>query len=149
MIIGEVNTSFRAGFYCRKTRSVAMLRLISGWELDVERGPDWLLVKVRSPHRQHRDLPPLSELLWSVLEQHFIYRLVLELDQIRATDAPVVDELLKLHDRIATHGGVMRICGLSPENRQLLAERQASDRFVPYQNRQEALPGSGLPHQPR
>ena len=50
------------------------------WELDVERGPNWLLVKVRTPLGKPWEMLPLADTLRSLLEGHFTYRLVLELD---------------------------------------------------------------------
>ena len=126
-----------------------MLKVIPGWELDVDRGPDCLLVKVRKPRQRAGTPPPLAEVLWSVVEQHFIYRLVVELDQIKALDDSILDQLLLLHDRIAEHGGLMRICGLAPRCRQRLLERQLDDRLVPYQDREEAVMASAMPRRPR
>ena len=126
-----------------------MLKVIPGWELDVDRGPDCLLVKVRKPRQKAGSRPPLAEVLWSILEQHFTYRLVVELDQIKALDDAILDQLLLLHDRIADHGGLMRICGLSPRSRRLLLGRQLDDRLVPYQDREEAMMASAMPRRPR
>ena len=59
-----------------------MLTVASGCTLDVERGPDWLLVRIRNLDRAEPETP-LAEQLWALLEQHFTYRLVLELDEVR------------------------------------------------------------------
>ncbi len=126
-----------------------MLKVIPGWELDVERGPDCLLVKVRKPRRSGGTLAPLDEVLWSVLDQHFIYRLVLELDQVKSLSEEIVDQLLSLHDRIEARGGLMRICGLAPRSRRMLLDRQANDRLIPYHDVEEAMMGSVAPRRPR
>ena len=60
-----------------------MLAVAPGCELEVERGPGWLLVRIANLDLAEFDTPPLAERVWSVLQQHFTYRLVLELDQIR------------------------------------------------------------------
>lgn len=124
-----------------------MLTLMSGWELEVDRGPDCLLVKVRKPRRSAGSLIPLDEALWSILEQHFIYRLVLELDQIKSLNDEILDQLLALHDRISARGGLMRICGLTPQNCRLL--RQLDDRLVAYHDPEEAMMGTLTPRRPR
>ena len=55
-----------------------MLPLAPGWNLEVERGPDWLIVKLHCLPDNVWDAPPLADLLWALVEQHFTYRLVLE-----------------------------------------------------------------------
>jgi hypothetical protein len=126
-----------------------MLKVIPGWELDVDRGPDCLLVKVRKPRRSAGSLAPLDEVLWSILDQHFTYRLVLELDQIKSFTDEILDQLLDLRDRISARGGMMRIWGLTPHNRRLLLERQVDDRLIPYQDLEEAMMASAAPRRPR
>jgi len=126
-----------------------MLKLCPGWELDVDRGPAWLLVRVHRPRQPMADAPPLSEVVWSLLEQDFIYRVVLELNELRRLDDRLIEQLIDLHDRIAAHGGLLRLCGLSPYNRRLLLERGLDDRFVPYEDREEAVMGDHLPRLPR
>jgi len=126
-----------------------MLKVIPGWELDVERGPGCLLVKVRKPRRSGGSLAPLDEELWSILDQHLTYRVVLELDQVKSLSAEILDQLLSLHARLEAHGGLMRICGLSPRNRRLLLERQVNDRLIPYHDVEEAVMGSVAPRRPR
>jgi len=126
-----------------------MLKINHGWELNVERGPDWLLVQVRPPRAGARRVPSLADVLWSLLEQHFTYRLVLELDQLKVLDDELLDQLAEVHDRVMAHGGLMRLCGLSPENRRILFDRRFDDRFVAYEDREEAVLGDSLPRHPR
>ncbi len=126
-----------------------MLKTCSGWELETERGPDWLIVKVKRPAKEAIASYPLADVLWSLLEQHFTHRLVLELDQIKNLDDAMIEQLLQLHDRIAEHGGLMRVCGLSADNRRALLTRQHDGCFVPYVSREDAVSGASLPRHPR
>lgn len=126
-----------------------MLAVAPGCELEIERGPDWLLVRVADLDQAQLDLPSLAERIWDVLRQHFTYRLVLELDQIRLLSSRLIAQLVLLHRRIEEHGGVMRLCGLSPINRQVLHTCRLDDRFAPYQDRQEAVMGRNHPIRPR
>ena len=126
-----------------------MLTTTAAWDLDVERGPDWLIVKVRRHRSGARVAPLLATTLWELMEQHFTHRLVLELNEVSVLDDRLIEELLDLHERICHRGGVMRVCGLSPQNRNKLLERHAADCFVPYTDREEAVHGAALPHQPR
>jgi anti-anti-sigma factor len=126
-----------------------MLAVAPGCELEVERGPDWLLVRVADLDPADSETSPLAERVWDVLRQHFTYRLVLELDQIRLLTSRLVGQLVQLHRRIEQHGGVMRLCGLSPHNRQVLRTCRLEHRLMPYHDRQEAVLGYERPSQPR
>lgn len=126
-----------------------MLALAPVCELDVERGPDWVMIRVGDIDPAVAESSPLAERLWHVLRQHFTYRLVLELDQIRVLTSRLIGQLLQLQRRIEERGGVIRLCGLSPENRQVLRTCRLEHRFRPYRNRQEAVMGYERPSQPR
>ena len=57
------------------------LRVVSpGWDLEVERGPDWLFVRLGSYPVADSDMPSLAGEIWSILDRCFVYRLVLQLD---------------------------------------------------------------------
>jgi anti-anti-sigma regulatory factor len=123
-----------------------MLTSAGGCDLAVERGPDWLLVRLRNFDFLAPDAPPLAEQLWSLLQQHFTYRLVLELDDVRL-NGPLIEQLAQLYRQIEEHDGVLRLCGLSPGSRQVLHASHLDDRLRPYEDRQEAV--WGRPHLPR
>jgi anti-anti-sigma factor len=126
-----------------------MLETAPGCDLDVERGPDWLLVRVRSLEFDGNEPPPLAERLWSLLEQHFTRRLVLELDQIKVLNSRLIGQLIVLYKRIQQHDGVLRLCGLSPYNRRVLHSCCLDDRLPAYDNRVEAVMGGAGPRLPR
>src|SRR5262245_33284977 len=87
-----------------------------GWDLDVERGPDWLFVH---PHCASPDVAgtaSLGEHLWALLEQNFSHRLVLELSDIGQLTSQLVSQLLWLEKRIHGRDGMLRLCGLSEDN---------------------------------
>ena len=125
-----------------------MLAVALGWELDVERGPDWLLVRIRSSDRASTE-PQLAEGLWNLLERHFTYRVVLELDQVSVLNSHLIGQLVQLYRRVRQHDGVMRLCGLSPYNLEVLRTCRLEDRFLPYRDREEAVMGGSRPGQPR
>jgi anti-anti-sigma factor len=125
-----------------------MLAVAPGWELDVERGPGWLLVRIKSLDRASTE-PPLAEGLWNLLERHFTYRVVLELDQVSVLNSHLIGQLVQLYRRIRQHDGVMRLCGLSPYNLEVLRTCRLEDRFLPYRDREEAVMGGSRPRQPR
>lgn len=126
-----------------------MLAVAPGYELEVERGPDWLLVRVLNLDPDCSEAPPLADQLWSLLLRHFTHRMVLELDAVPVLTSEFVGQLIDLYQRIVEHDGVLRLCGLSPENRAVLRATGLDDRFLPYHDRQEAVMGCMRPRQPK
>lgn len=125
-----------------------MLAIAPGWDLEVERGPDWLLVRIlKQPEAP--DAPPLADEVWEQLCRHFTYRLVLELNQIPVLNSHLIGQLVQLYKRIREHDGVIRICGLSAYNRQVLHTCNLDGHFPDYQDRVEAVLGARRPRQPR
>ncbi len=116
-----------------------MLALAPGWELAVERGPDWLFIKVANPDGDASDATELADCIWSLLQQHLTHRLVLELDQIDVLRSNLLGQLVKLQRRIAEQGGVIRLCGLSPHNRRVLKTCRLDDRLPVYDGRMDAV----------
>ena len=125
-----------------------MLGIAPGWELEVDRGPGWLLVRVKSPDVKASDTPPLAEQMWSMLERHFVYRLVLELNEIELLDSYLLGQLLLLERQIRGHDGVMRLCGLSSHNQEVLRVHGLHTRFPAYSSLEEAVLGRN-PSKPR
>ncbi len=116
-------------------------------DFEVDRGPDWLLVKIK--HLADSADTPLARNLWSLLEQHFTYRLVLEMDEVDMLDSHLIGQLLALGKRIQDRDGILRLCGLSEHNQQMLDTCRLSNHFLSYRNREEAVLGPGRPHNPR
>jgi anti-anti-sigma regulatory factor len=127
-----------------------MRAVAPGWKLELQRGPGWLIVKVRRPDPGLLESAAVSlaDEVWSLLERHFVYRLVLELDQVRILTGALVDQLVLLDKRIREQNGVMRLCGLSARNQRVLEARGLVDRFPSYCCLQEAVMGR-LPNKPR
>lgn len=123
--------------------------LASGWGIDVERGPDWLFVRLEAPeYTLFADNCQLAERLWELLQQNFTRRLVIELAPPFILSSYVVGQLVLLHKRVSSEGGIVRICGLSPECEQVLRLHRLEDRLYPYRNREEAVMGA-RPGKPR
>jgi anti-anti-sigma factor len=113
-----------------------------GWELDVERGPGWLLVKIRHPLADASDLPPLADEVWSLLERHFTYRVVLELDEVELLYSYLLGQFVVLGRRIRQRDGMMRLCGLSPYNQEVLHTHGLDSRLPAYDDVEEAVMGA-------
>ena len=87
-----------------------------GWDLGVERGPDWLFVQPRCSGETAGSELGLVEHIWTLLEQNRTYRLVLELEAIEFLTPELIDQLASLQKRVHAHDGTLRLCGLSEEN---------------------------------
>lgn len=126
-----------------------MVVVSAGWILDVERGPDWLIVTLHCDHENEWDCPPLAETIWSLLQQHFTYRVVLDMSQVPLLHSAIVGQLVYLQKRVCTHDGVLRVCGLSERNHDVLRSCRL-DGFLPhYQDRNQAVTGMSAPSKPR
>ena len=125
-----------------------MLELAPGWTMEVERGPDWLFVRVHAPPDSAAEKTNLAEQLWSLLAQHFTYRVILELDDLPILRSFLIGQLVRLHKRIHTRGGLLRLCGLSDDNQRVLRASRLEPPFPHYRSRADAVMGH-RPHQPR
>jgi anti-anti-sigma factor len=118
-----------------------MLETAALCALEVERGPDWLLVRVHDVAADPANLVPLGDQIWQVAQQHFVYRIVLELDEIGFLTSHIIGQLIELSRRMQEHDGVLRLCGLSPANRHVLQVCALEQHFAPYARREDAMAG--------
>jgi anti-anti-sigma regulatory factor len=116
-----------------------MKEFTNGWSADVERGPDWLMVRLHSPHTRPSDGAGLAEDLWTLLRGHLVRRMVLELDEIDCLRSSLVGQLVSLQERVNQDGGVLRVCGLSDANCQVLRTCRLDGRFPNYHDRRDAI----------
>ncbi len=126
-----------------------MAVMVCDWELGVERGPGWLIVRPMPHAADAREESSLADAVWSLLDQHFTYRVVLEMDQFGALSSHLIGQLILLHKRVRQHGGIVRLCGLSRTAEGALAISHLDTRLPSYRTREEAVLGSSLPAQPR
>jgi anti-anti-sigma regulatory factor len=132
-----------------------MLATIPGYEFDVDRGPDWLWIRVRRAPNAIADPASLAEEIKELVETHFVYRIVLELEQLpelarnMVLSSKVIGELVEVNQYIHAHDGVLRICGLSPENRAMLEVCGLDDVCLDYHTREEAVWGCCNLHLPQ
>ena len=148
-IVGVADTPLKDGVPSQvEEHSMTMIDVAPGWILEVERGSDWLFVRVSCQPDRMWDNPPLGEMLWGLLEQNLTHRLVLECDRLQVLHSALVGQLVLLHKRITTHGGIMRISGLSESNQRVLQANRLDDRFPNFLDRSEAVLGY-RPKQPR
>jgi hypothetical protein len=111
----------------------------SSWDFEVERGPDWLFVRPRKSGEP--SAAKFAEQVWSLLDQQFTHRLVLELGDIGALTGELDNQLAWLHTRIHTHEGLMRVCELSEAHETVLRESSLDGLFARYRSREDAVMG--------
>jgi anti-anti-sigma factor len=116
-----------------------MLDLMPEWTMDVERGPEWLFVRLHGPDNGEAEGTELANRVWAALEQHFTYRLVLELDDVPLLRSYMLGQLVMLHKRIHSHGGMLRLSGLSDVNLEALKACRLDHSFSRYATREDAV----------
>ncbi|HVA46826.1 MAG TPA: STAS domain-containing protein [Pirellulales bacterium] len=121
-----------------------MIAPASGWMIDVERGPDWLFVHLEIPADGDPEASSLAESVWSVVKQHFVYRVVLECDRLPLLTSALIAQLIGLHRRLQKQGGLLRLSGLSDDNQQLLRSCRLDVLFPQFRSRSHAV----LAHRP-
>ncbi len=116
-----------------------MLDLVPEWTMDVERGPEWLFVRLHGPDNGEAEGTELANRVWAALEQHFTYRLVLELDDVSLLRSYLLGQLVMLNKRIHSHGGMLRLSGLSDVNLEALKACRLDHSFSRYATREHAV----------
>ena len=118
--------------------------LVDGLKLTVDRGPNWLFVKLRPSRNWTEHLPQLADELWSIASRHFIYRLVLELEELKSLPPGLMEQLVLLHDRLAESDGALRICGLSAKCAQALCDAGLDAALPNHPTRDAAIHGDSV-----
>jgi anti-anti-sigma factor len=114
---------------------------VDGLELNVDRGPNWLFVKLKVKEDAHEDVPHIADKLWSISSRHFIYRLVLELEDLEELPSGMMGQLVMLQERLSQCGGALRICGLSPECEEALHSCRLDSALPNHASREAAVMG--------
>ena len=108
-------------------------------EMEVVRGPDWLIVRVQI---DREDVDQFSELIWDLVEKHFVYRLVLEMDDVAFMPSVMMGQLVMLQKRLLQHDGSLRLSGLSPECEEALHFCRLDHTLSHFDTREDAIHGS-------
>ena len=121
-----------------------MERLASDWSCDVERGPDCLYIRLHAPHSKG-DSPNLAADLWERMQNHFVYRLVLDMEDVPMLRSQLIGQLLSLREKIRDHDGMLRLCGLTDQCQKVLKKTNLDERLSYYPNREAAVMGPRSP----
>jgi len=110
---------------------------ICGCELGVERGPDWLFVRLDPVEDRQR--ARLAESVWETIQAHGASRVVLELDRVQAVNEPLRAAIAEIGSRLRDAGGLVRICGLSEAELSKLRSLPAAAAVPHFGSRAEAV----------
>jgi anti-anti-sigma factor len=122
--------------------------LTSSWQLRLERGPNCLFVRLCPDGGRGCDESRLSQRLTNLLDQHLTNRLVLEMDQVDLLNSLLLGQLVELSNHVRTQGGMVRLCGLSPANQDVLRTTRLDRRLPHYADRLGAV-HTTMPSKPR
>lgn len=111
------------------------------WELQIERGPNWLFIRVQHCPDQLGPVGALAQRVVEALDQHMVNRLVLELPGVGCSCARLATEIGLVEAWMQRHHGVLRICGVPPRYVRQLQQAHFTDRFPLYHDREEAVWG--------
>jgi anti-anti-sigma factor len=123
------------------------MQLAPGWMADVERGPDWLFVRLASEAPLAHDTE-IADTLWEVLRRHLAHRMVIQLEEIPQLSSAMLGQFVALGERIKESGGMLRLCGLSASAREALRTTRLDQLLPCYEDRTAAVMGA-RPLQPR
>jgi hypothetical protein len=120
------------------------VHVIDGLNLIVERGPNWLFVKLRPKITLVGEFPRIADEIWAIATRHFIYRVVLELDELQRLPIGLVGQLVMLQERLAQCGGALKICGLSEDCAESLHDSHLDSALPNHSTRTDAVMGGDL-----
>ncbi len=104
----------------------------------VDRGPGWLFIRV-CPDLERLD--DFAARLWELMDQQFVHRLVLEMDQVTFLPSLMMGQLVMLHKRVLQHDGALRLCGLNPQCAEALHLCRLDQALPHFDSREDAVRG--------
>ena len=111
----------------------------TGWDLEIERGPGWLIITIHPEKQSYYDAPEIADRVWQILSKHFVYRLVLEMDEVEILSSHLMGQLIMLQKRVLQHGGALRLCHLRPRCQDALRLTRLESILPNYENREDAV----------
>ena len=118
-----------------------MTDIAHNWQLHVDIGPEWLFLHLDKTSHDADPAPPLAARGWEIADQYRIYRVVVELASSVHLTSHLVGQLVLLFKRCHRAGGVMRICGFSDANYDVLKIMQLAVQLPNYHTRRDAVMG--------
>lgn len=111
------------------------------WNVALERGPDWLFVRLDVPEREAADDDTLSTRICAAVRAHHARRVVLELERVERLDEPLIGTIAAVGRLVRERGGLIRVCGLSGPNLARLRSSPAAGDVPHFASRAAAVVG--------
>jgi anti-anti-sigma regulatory factor len=118
-----------------------LVDLTPGWTLEMDRGPDWLFIRPVPLSASTGPEIDLAEAIYERMDQQFLNRVVVEMDAVPLLRSWLIGQLVMLHKRIVSRGGLVRLAGMSEDNQRVLEMVHLDDRFPQYPDRGAAVMG--------
>lgn len=118
------------------------------WSIEFDRGPEWLFAKLILPARADLSDLRLAETIWQAMEQQFVHRVVLEMEQVEMLRSALIGQIVLLHKRVQSHDGLLRLSGMTARHADVMKVTGLDERFPAYENREQAVMGR-RPNKPR
>jgi anti-anti-sigma factor len=115
-----------------------MADVCGDWDVEVDRGPDWLFMRL---HPGKQDPDGVADKLWSLADRHFIYRLVLEMNEVDMLPSRLMGQLVMLQKRVLQRDGALRLVGLKNDCAQALHFCRLDQALPSYDCREDAVMG--------
>lgn len=132
----QVPGADRAG----QASAVAATHRVHDWGVAVERGPDWLFLRLQEDgEASDGEGHPLAERLWGMIRANRAHRVVLELDRVDAIDDTLIGAIADVGTRLRGDGGFVRVCGLSEPNLERLRSSGRADGLPHFESRTAAV----------
>ncbi|MEM8943556.1 MAG: STAS domain-containing protein [Planctomycetota bacterium] len=107
----------------------------------VDRGPDWLFVRLRPEYQQ---LDGIADRIWQLMNQQFVHRLVLEMDEVEFLPSQLMGQLVMLHKRVLQQDGALRLCGLTEQCAEALHLCRLDQALPHFDCREDAVNGVSM-----
>lgn len=110
-----------------------------GWRATLYDEQGWRVVRLHPGPTPLGDVPGLVGALWDRLGLPPGEHLLVEMDDVEFVGSSLMGELVRLHKRIATTGGVLHLAGLRPDCRMAMHTCRLDTVLPCYDSRAEAL----------
>lgn len=118
-----------------------MLEIAPGWNVEMDRGPNWLIVRFHAPAENGAADVDLRQQLWALMQRHLTNRLVVELDALPRIDEGMIHQLAQLQEQIEDAHGQLRVCGVTGDSEHALRNAGTRRPISVFRDRGEAVMG--------
>lgn len=113
--------------------------MAAAWTIDSDVVRDWLWLRIAAVASENGSCETeLADSLMAIAAQQANHRVILELTDGLFLSSLLAGQLVVLHKRVHLKGGMLRLCGLSQFNRDVLRLMGVLDRFQVYADRSAA-----------